>query len=149
MGQIRLAVRAVIVSDGRLLLVNAFPGGRGNLWCAPGGGMEAGQSLTANLEREVLEETGLAITTGPLIHVSEFADMTGDFHQVELYFRARVDPGATPPTDWRDPAGNVVRHVRATEVECATLDLSPPTLIAIAFGSPPQLEPGPLLHMRR
>ena len=32
----RLAVRAVIVEEGRLLLVNAFADPAGTLWCAPG-----------------------------------------------------------------------------------------------------------------
>ena len=31
----RLAARAVIVEQGRLLLVNAYPGQRSDLWCAP------------------------------------------------------------------------------------------------------------------
>ena len=47
--QPRLAVRALILSDDRLLLVNAYAGGRSDLWCAPGGGCEAGQSLPDNL----------------------------------------------------------------------------------------------------
>ena len=53
------AVRAVILEAGRLLLVNAYPGEESDLWCAPGGGVERGASLTANLRREVREETGL------------------------------------------------------------------------------------------
>ena len=43
-----------------MLLVNAYPGEASDLWCAPGGGAEAGTSLHDNLVREVLEETGLA-----------------------------------------------------------------------------------------
>ena len=43
--QPRIAVRALILHQDRLLLVNAYPGARLDLWCAPGGGCEAGQSL--------------------------------------------------------------------------------------------------------
>ena len=58
----RVATRALILHQGRLLLVNAYPGGRSDLWCAPGGGAEPGQSLPTNLMREVMEETGWHIT---------------------------------------------------------------------------------------
>ncbi len=60
----RLAVRALIMQDDRLLLVNAFPGDIDDLWCAPGGGVEKNASLPANLAREVWEETGLRISVG-------------------------------------------------------------------------------------
>ncbi|MEO0915252.1 MAG: NUDIX domain-containing protein, partial [Pseudomonadota bacterium] len=54
----RLAVRAIIVENGRLLLVNAYGGGKSNLLCAPGGGVDPGASLPANLAREVMEARG-------------------------------------------------------------------------------------------
>ena len=41
----RLAVRAVLMHEGRLLLVNAYPDGKSDLMCAPGGGVELGASL--------------------------------------------------------------------------------------------------------
>ena len=37
----RLCQRLHAGLSGRLLLVNAYPGGRSDLWCAPGGGAEA------------------------------------------------------------------------------------------------------------
>ena len=60
----RVAVRALIVHETRLLLVNAYPGGTSDLWCAPGGGVTPGTSLHANLIREVHEETGLSVIVG-------------------------------------------------------------------------------------
>ena len=47
----RLAARAVILHENRLLLVNAWPGNKSDLWCAPGGGVERGTSLPQNLQR--------------------------------------------------------------------------------------------------
>ncbi|MGL5009485.1 MAG: NUDIX domain-containing protein, partial [Paracoccaceae bacterium] len=44
----RLAVRALILHHDALLLVNAYPGGQSDLWCAPGGGVERGASLHEN-----------------------------------------------------------------------------------------------------
>ncbi len=39
----RIAVRALIMKNQQLLLVNAYPDGQSDLWCAPGGGVEAHQ----------------------------------------------------------------------------------------------------------
>ena len=51
---LRLAVRGIVVVENRLLLVNAFrPGAGPELWCAPGGGVEAHASLPDNLIREI------------------------------------------------------------------------------------------------
>ena len=86
----RVAVRAVVVDRGRVLLVNAYPGEASDLWCAPGGGVEAGASLRDNLVREVLEETGLRVRPGRLVGLSEFHNPETGFHQVDLLFRARL-----------------------------------------------------------
>ena len=78
----RLAVRALIVERGRLLLVNAYPpDAASDLWCAPGGGVERHTSLADNLCREVHEETGLRIAVGPLALVNEFHDPDTGFHE--------------------------------------------------------------------
>ncbi|MEM1021733.1 MAG: NUDIX domain-containing protein, partial [Pseudomonadota bacterium] len=70
----RLAVRALILHQNRLLLVNAWGGGVSDLWTAPGGGVERGASLPENLAREVHEETGLEIDVGAPCLVNEFHD---------------------------------------------------------------------------
>ena len=61
-------VGAVIKDDaGRLLLIRrGHEPGKG-LWSIPGGRIEAGESDAAALVREVLEETGLVVTPGPLV----------------------------------------------------------------------------------
>jgi 8-oxo-dGTP diphosphatase len=82
----RSAVRALILHEDRVLLVNAFAGQKSNLWCAPGGGVIAGHSLPQNLMREVFEETGLTIEVGAPALVNEFHDPTSGFHQVEVFF---------------------------------------------------------------
>ncbi len=78
---IRLATRAIILQENRLLLVNAFPDGKSDLWCAPGGGAEMGTSLPDNLIREVHEETGLTVRVGPPCLVNEFHNPDDGFHQ--------------------------------------------------------------------
>ena len=61
---LRLAVRGIVMRDNRLLMVNAWPGGKSDLLCAPGGGVEKHQSLPDNLRREIYEETGITVSVG-------------------------------------------------------------------------------------
>ncbi|MCB1394822.1 MAG: NUDIX hydrolase [Rhodobacter sp.] len=128
----RLAVRAVILREGRLLLVNAWPGAQSDLWCAPGGGVERGASLPENLVREVYEETGLAIAVGAPCLVNEFHDPASGFHQVDIYFRARVTGRAKVTLE--DPEGVVNRHRWVTEAELRALRFKPDSLPDIAWG---------------
>jgi len=119
----RLAVRAAILKDDRLLVVNAYPGQVSDLWCLPGGGVEPGQSLPENLVREVAEETGLRIKVSAMILVNEFHDPGTGFHQVDLIFRATVQNDAGILLD--DPEGVVNRFRWATKAELAKLHHRP------------------------
>ncbi len=130
----RLAVRAVILRDDRLLLVNAWKG-RTHLWCAPGGGVEVHQSLPEALVREVREETGLVVEVGAPCLVNEFHDPHGPFHQVDVYFRARIASG-DPDGPWADPEGVVTHRLWATREEVGRLRVKPDSLAAVAWGSP-------------
>ncbi len=130
----RLAVRAVIVDAGRLLLVNAYPGEESDLWCAPGGGVERGQSLEDNLRREVREETGLRIAPGRLLGLSEFHNPETGFHQVELLFAARLlDPAGAAAL--RDPDGVVNRLRWVDAAGLAAVRFKPDSLARIAFAA--------------
>ena len=129
----RLATRAVILHQDRLLLVNAWPGETSDLWCAPGGGVERGTSLPDNLAREVHEETGLTIDVGAPCLVNEFHDPKGSFHQVEIFFRATITRGTLSDT-WRDPEGIVNRRRFFTRAEAVGLNLKPDSLPAAAWG---------------
>jgi ADP-ribose pyrophosphatase YjhB (NUDIX family) len=129
---LRLAVRAVIVESGRLLLVNAYPGNESDLWCAPGGGVEPHLSLPENLAREVHEETGLSVEVGAPCLVNEFHDPGGDYHQVDLFFRCCITAGALDD-GWRDPEGIVNRRRFFTRDELAGIRLKPDSLPDVAF----------------
>ena len=128
----RLAVRAAILRDDRLLLVNAYPGRQSDLWCLPGGGVEPGRSLPENLIREVAEETGLSVTVGAPILVNEFHDPDRGFHQVEVIFRASVPDGI--PITLDDPEGVVNRFCWATRAELARLRHKPGLLARAVWG---------------
>ena len=129
---IRLATRAVILRDDRLLLVNAFPGAQTTLWCAPGGGAEPGQSLPENLAREVFEETGLRISVGAPCLVNEFHNPDDGFHQVEVFFRCKITSGVLND-DWQDPENIVTKRRFVARDEMARLRFKPDSLPHVAW----------------
>jgi 8-oxo-dGTP diphosphatase len=79
-----VAVKGVILHQGRLLLVRRAvedSAGAGSWECA-GGKIEFGESLEAALEREIYEETGLAVTTERILYATTL--LTSPARQVVL-----------------------------------------------------------------
>jgi 8-oxo-dGTP pyrophosphatase MutT (NUDIX family) len=130
----RLAVRAIIVEDRRILMVNAWHTAKSALLCAPGGGVEVGSSLPDNLAREVHEETGLTITVGAPCLVNEYHDAPSQFHQVEVFFRCAIVPGTARPDTWTDTEAVVTERHWLTRDELAATRHKPDSLGAVAFG---------------
>ena len=144
---IRIATRAIITQDSRLLLVNAFPIGDGeksgsphwrqtpcnsDLWCAPGGGAKAHSSLPDNLAREVHEETGLTIRVGAPCLINEFHNPDTGFHQVEVFFRCTVTKGVLS-ADWQDPEQIVQSRRFFTRDQMENIRFKPDSLPDVAF----------------
>ena len=129
----RLAARAIILHENKLLLVNAYPEGQSDLWCAPGGGVKRGTSLPDNLRREIYEECGLSITVGAPCLVNEFHDPQGSFHQVDIYFRGTIISGDLNDA-WEDPEGIVSQRRFVTRDELSGLRFKPDSLPDIAWG---------------
>jgi 8-oxo-dGTP diphosphatase len=131
----RLAARALILVEERLLLVNAYAGSRSDLWCAPGGGVESGASLHDNLIREVHEETGLTVSVGPPALINEFHDPGTGFHQVDIFFRCTIT-GGTVDAAWRDPARVVTdrRFFSRSDLELGRIRFKPDSLANAAWG---------------
>ncbi|MGR3514012.1 MAG: NUDIX domain-containing protein [Paracoccaceae bacterium] len=131
---IRLAVRGLLLLDERLLMVNAWPGDKSDLLCAPGGGVEMHSSLEDNLMREMHEETGLTVRVGEVALVNEFHDPDRPFHQVDIYFRCSFISG-DPFGDWTDPEGVVTERHWLTRDGLAQHRYKPDSLPDVAWGS--------------
>jgi len=91
-----VGVGAVIVDRGRVLLVQrATEPGKG-CWSIPGGLVEVGESLTAAVLREVLEETGLIVESIELIELLDRIDREDErvrYHYVVADYLCRVTGG--------------------------------------------------------
>ncbi len=94
-----LAVGAVVIVDGHLLLVERGRPPAVGQWSVPGGRVEPGETLAAAVEREVLEETGLHVRCGAFIGWVE--RISEPFHFVIMDFLAVpvVPAEAVPPGD--------------------------------------------------
>jgi ADP-ribose pyrophosphatase len=60
----RVGVGAVVLREGRILLVRRGVEPARGLWAIPGGGLQLGETLQEGAEREILEETGIVIRAG-------------------------------------------------------------------------------------
>jgi 8-oxo-dGTP diphosphatase len=92
----QIAVGAVVVSDGRLLMIRRSKDPGAGLWSLPGGRVEHGEYLADALRREVAEETGLTVEVRDLLGILE---VVGDPHYVILDYFAELagdgDPAAS------------------------------------------------------
>ena len=115
---ITLAVGAIVVRNGHLLMVRRAQEPSLGLWSVPGGKVERSEYLSDALRREVSEETGLAIEVGEL---AGFFEVIGDDdHYVIMDFLCTYS-GADEPRP-----GDDVDRVRWVPLEdVPSLDCTP------------------------
>lgn len=80
-----VGVGAVIVDEGKVLLVKRKYEPLKGQWSLPGGMVEIGETLETALAREMLEETGLRVDVGPVIEVFDRI-MRDEQHRVRYHF---------------------------------------------------------------
>ena len=91
-----VGVGAVVVQDGRVLLVRRGTEPLKGHWTLPGGLLEVGEALTAGVIREVREETGLEVEPIELIELLDRIHREGDrvrYHYVIADYLCRVTGG--------------------------------------------------------
>jgi len=112
-----VGVGAVVVRDGRALIVKRAHEPRQGEWSLPGGLLELGESLPDAARREIKEETNLDVTVGPIIETFDrvHRDDAGRirYHFVIVDFLCWSDSGdATAGSD-----ADGVAWVRADEID--------------------------------
>src|SRR6516164_3604783 len=103
-----VGVGAVIIDAGRVALVRRGRAPMAGNWSIPGGLLEVGETLRACAEREVLEETGLAVEIGELLGVFDRVIPDADgyihYHYVLIDFLCRRTSGELCAGDDADEA---------------------------------------------
>jgi ADP-ribose pyrophosphatase YjhB (NUDIX family) len=98
-----VAVSAAIVRDGKVLIVRRARPPAKDVYTLPGGVVEAGETLTDAVIREVREETALTIAPAQLAGhreaIKQHADGRVERHFVILCFAARFVSGVPVPSD--------------------------------------------------
>jgi 8-oxo-dGTP diphosphatase len=120
---IRTAVRAVVISGGRILAVK-MRDRDGPFYILPGGGQKAGETMYDTLRRECMEELDISIRIGEFLFVREYIGRNHDFsyrhsnfHQVEVVFRCTLDD----PDSVRTGDGRDARQIGFEWLDLATL----------------------------
>lgn len=80
-----IGVGAVIFDADRVLLVKRRHEPLKGEWSLPGGVVELGETLEGAVAREVLEETGLQVTVGPMVEVLDRVQRAAD-GRVEYHY---------------------------------------------------------------
>jgi ADP-ribose pyrophosphatase YjhB (NUDIX family) len=88
-------VGAVIVNGGRVLLIRRGRPPQAGHWAIPGGKVRLGETMTAAVKREVMEETGLEVEVGDVVWAGESIGpgTPPEWHYCLVDFEARVVAG--------------------------------------------------------
>lgn len=136
-GQFNARVAGVAIVDGHVLL---HQGAGDDYWTLPGGRLELMETAHAALRREMLEETGLAITVrNPLCFVENFFTYEGTpYHELLLCLEMRL-PTTTGAPESRFQGANGNEHLTFWWCPLNTLDAISlrPSCLRSLLGQPP------------
>jgi ADP-ribose pyrophosphatase len=73
-----VGVGAVVILNGKVLMIKRGVSPSRGLWAVPGGSLELGETLQQGAEREILEETGITIRAREPVCAFDFFEMDPD-----------------------------------------------------------------------
>ena len=132
-----VGVGAVVVDEGRILLVRRGTEPLRGHWSLPGGLLELGESLTDGVIREVREETGLVVEPLELIELLDRIHREGDcvqYHYVIADYLCRVTGGQLQAASDADAVKWVERTEWNSHPPRRTLRLDPIIVRVIEAG---------------
>ena len=99
----KAAVGAVVIEEGKVLLVKRKYAPKKGKWAIPGGSVNLGETLQTAAEREVMEETGLTIEATDPIYTFDLIERDPEgkilFHFVIVDLSAKYISGIPQPAD--------------------------------------------------
>lgn len=94
-----VGVGAVVIHNGKVLLVRRAREPLIGQWSLPGGAVELGETLKEAVTREVLEETGISVETATMVRaldrIEKDASWNVRYHYVLVDFLCRVAAGSS------------------------------------------------------
>jgi len=90
--QARQRAAAIILRQGKLLLIRRWNARRGNYFAFPGGGVEEGETPEATVVRELMEEGGVTITVDRLFAKS----FVSEIYEGQTFLLAQLDNDQEP-----------------------------------------------------
>ena len=104
----RVAVGALVIKAGAVLLVKRGKAPSEGKWAIPGGSVELGETLQQAAEREIFEETGIRIRAVEPVYTFDFIERNRygriRFHYVIIDLAAEYLSGKIKPGDDADQA---------------------------------------------
>jgi 8-oxo-dGTP diphosphatase len=117
-----VGIGAVIVHEGRVVLVKRRFEPLAGQWSIPGGAVEAGETLEACVAREMAEETGFTVQVGPVVEVLD--RITRDEEGRVLYHFVLIDYLCWPIGGELQAGSDVAEAVLAEPSELAQYELT-------------------------
>ena len=126
----RVAVGALVLHEGKILLVERGKPPAQGVWALPGGRVKWGETLVEAIKREVKEETGIEIDVGEIIYTFDSITQSAlgeiDYHYVIIDFLAHpIEPVGLPQAsdDAADAAWVTPAQIDTLPMSQTTLEL--------------------------